>query len=80
VQSVLAQGESWREQELQRARRALARGAPVDEVLQLLSATLTRKLLHGALAGLHHSKGEEHAVWADAAQRCFLRSDAHGAG
>ncbi len=80
VQSVLARGESWREQELLRARRALARGAPVDEVLQLLSATLTRKLLHGALAGLHHSKGEEHAAWADAAQRCFLRSDAHGAG
>ncbi|RZS58538.1 glutamyl-tRNA reductase [Sphaerotilus mobilis] len=80
VQAVLAQGESWREQELQRARRALTRGAPVDEVLQLLSATLTRKLLHGALAGLHHSKGEEHAAWTDAAQRCFLRSDAHGAG
>jgi hypothetical protein len=37
-----------------------------------MACGLSRKLMHGTLAGLHHSSGEAHQAWVQAAQRCFL--------
>ena len=40
------------------ARRMLAKGEPVEAVLEALSKGLTQKMLHGTLAELHASDGE----------------------
>ena len=42
--------EGWQAAELRRARRRLARGEPLEAVLQALSRGLTAKLLHGQYA------------------------------
>ncbi|GAB6068772.1 glutamyl-tRNA reductase [Methylothermus subterraneus] len=44
--AVRAQGERLREEALQRARRALRKGIPPEQALELLAYTLTNKLLH----------------------------------
>lgn len=44
--ALRAQGERLREEALERARRALRRGASPEETLRLLAHTLTNKLLH----------------------------------
>ncbi|MDZ7813521.1 MAG: glutamyl-tRNA reductase [Ideonella sp.] len=72
VQALLRQGEHWGEIEIQRARKALTRGDDVDQVLAMMACGLTRKLMHGTLAGLRNSHGTVHQQWAETAQRCFL--------
>lgn len=72
VQALVSRSEHWGEQALAKARRALARGEPAEQVMATLACQLSRKLMHGTLAGLHHSRGVEHAAWVAAAQRCFL--------
>ncbi len=73
IQALQTQTEAWRQAELQKARKALARGQDVEAVLEALSAGLTRKMLHGALSELHSSAGEAHQQWAASVQRLFLR-------
>jgi glutamyl-tRNA reductase len=68
--------EGWRQAELERARRALARGDGIEQVMEQLASNLSAKLLHGTLAGLHASSGDEHREWAGAARRCFLNESA----
>jgi glutamyl-tRNA reductase len=73
IQALQRQTEDWRQAELLKARRALARGQDVEAVMETLSAALTRKMLHGALSELHGSAGEAHQQWAQSVQRLFLR-------
>jgi glutamyl-tRNA reductase len=73
IQALQRQTEDWRQAELAKARRALARGQDVDAVMEALSGALTRKMLHGALSELHGSAGEAHRHWMDSVQRLFLR-------
>jgi len=73
IQALQRQTEDWRQAELAKARRALARGQDVEAVMETLSAALTRKLLHGALSELHGSAGEAHRHWMQSVQRLFLR-------
>jgi glutamyl-tRNA reductase len=53
IQQLQEQSERWQEAELARARKRLAKGEPVEVVLQALSKGLTQKMLHGTLAELH---------------------------
>lgn len=76
IQALQRQTEDWRQVELGKARRALARGQDVDRVMDALSAALTRKLLHGALHELHGSAGDVHRQWMQSVQRLFLRDGA----
>ena len=76
IQALHKQTEDWRQAELAKARRALAKGQDVDAVMETLSAALTRKLLHGALSELHGSAGEAHRQWVASVQRLFLRDNA----
>jgi len=73
IQALNAQADDWRELEIARARKLLARGAPVDEVLEALSRGLTQKMLHGTLAELHASEGEQRMQLAQTVSRPFLR-------
>lgn len=72
IRQLRERSEAWQQLELERARRALARGDGVEQVLAQLAGGLSAKLMHGALAGLHASRGDEHQDWALAARRCFL--------
>lgn len=51
--------EAMRLAELERARKMLARGEDIDQVLEALSKGLTAKLLHGPQQMLNQAQGEE---------------------
>lgn len=51
--------DELRAAELDRARKALARGEPADQVLEQLAHGLTQKYLHGPLAALNQSQGAD---------------------
>jgi glutamyl-tRNA reductase len=78
IQALNAQTDGWREHELARARKLLARGADVNEVLDALARGLTQKMLHGTLAELHASEGEQRAQLTQTVSRLFLRSNTRG--
>jgi glutamyl-tRNA reductase len=73
IQALNAQADEWRGAEIARARKLLARGADVDSVLDALSRGLTQKMLHGTLAELHASEGQQRQQMADTVSRLFLR-------
>ncbi|MCX2861335.1 glutamyl-tRNA reductase [Paucibacter sp. PLA-PC-4] len=78
IQALNAQTDEWRAHEIARARKLLARGEDVDAVLEALSRGLTQKMLHGALAELHASDGEQRVQLAQTVSRLFLRSSPRG--
>ncbi len=51
-----------RDQELQRAQRSLARGAPADEVLTALANALSAKFLHGPTSLLNGTSDQQAAI------------------
>ena len=51
----------------------MAKGADVDEVLDALTRGLTQKMLHGTLAELNSSDGEQRLQLAQTVSRLFLR-------
>jgi len=61
-----------------RARKLLARGEDVDQVLDALARGLTQKLLHGALAELHATEGVQREQLAQTVSRLFLRQTTRG--
>ena len=73
IQALNAQAEDWRAVEIARARKLLAKGEDVDAVLEALSRGLTQKMLHGTLAELRTSEGEQRHRLADTVTRLFLR-------
>ena len=75
IQQLNAQADDWREAELGRARKLLAKGAPVDEVLEALSKGLTQKMLHGAYAELHAGDASARERTAQVVQKLFLRKE-----
>jgi glutamyl-tRNA reductase len=80
IQALNRQAEDWAAVEMARARKLLARGEPVDAVLEALSRGLTHKLLHGTLAELHAADGDERVRLADTVSRLFLRQGGRSAG
>jgi glutamyl-tRNA reductase len=74
IQALQTQADGWRQHEIARARKLLARGESVDAVLEALSKGLTQKMLHGALAELHGADGPQRAQLAHTVSRLFLRS------
>ncbi len=75
IQALQSQADAWRQAEIQRARKLLARGADVDEVLDALSRGITQKMLHGALAELHNADPGQRSHMADTVSRLFLRGE-----
>ena len=73
IQSLQAKAGDWRAAELARARKLLARGSDVDAVLDALARGLTQKMLHGTLAELQSTTGDERARLASTVSRIFLR-------
>jgi glutamyl-tRNA reductase len=75
IQQLNSQAEEWRESELARARRMLAKGDSVDAVLEVLSKGLTQKMLHGAMAELRAGDAEARQRASTAIQHFFLRKE-----
>ena len=73
IQALHKQADTWREAELARARKALAKGADIDKVMDALTRGLTQKMLHGAMAELHASEGPQRQHLAETVSRLFLR-------
>ncbi|ARU05078.1 glutamyl-tRNA reductase [Comamonas serinivorans] len=73
IRELHAQTDAWREAELARARKRLAKGEELDAVLESLARGLTQKMLHGAMAGLN-AEGERRTQTLDAVQQLFLRN------
>jgi glutamyl-tRNA reductase len=78
IQALNRQADDWASIELHRARRLLARGEPVERVLEALSRGLTHKMLHGTMAELHAAEGEQREQLADTVSRLFLRGSQRG--
>jgi len=76
IQALNAQADDWRTLELQRARKLLAKGEDVEAVLEAMAKGLTQKMLHGTLAELHASDGEQRVALANTVSRLFLRNSA----
>ena len=75
IQQINAQADEWRAIEMARARRLLAKGEPVEAVLEALSRGLTQKMLHGTLAELHTGDSAARAATAQTVSRLFLRDE-----
>jgi glutamyl-tRNA reductase len=75
IQQLNAQTDAWRQAELARARKLLARGENVDAVLEALSRGLTHKMLHGAMAELHAGDATARERASTAIEHFFLRKE-----
>jgi glutamyl-tRNA reductase len=74
IQQLNAQAQAWRQAELQRARKQLAKGEDIEEVLEAMARGLTQKMLHGAMAELHASDTDARERARGAIEQFFLRS------
>jgi len=72
IRALHEQADAWREAELARARRQIARGEDLETVLDTLARGLTAKLMHGALAELRTADLGEREQIAQTVTRCFL--------
>lgn len=75
IQQLHQQADSWREAELARARKLLAKGDDPEAVLEALAKGLTQKMLHGALAELRSADPAHREQTMQAVQRLFLRQE-----
>eukprot|EP01034_Spumella_vulgaris_P031977 gene31978-39500_t len=78
IQQLQNQADAWREAELARARKLLARGDDPIAVMEALSKGLTQKMLHGALAELRGAAPEHREQTMHTVQRVFLRKERRG--
>ncbi len=62
IRALHARGDAIRQAELERARRALARGEPPGQVIEQLAHALTGKFLHGPSALLHGPQAQRDQV------------------
>ena len=73
IQQLNAQTDEWRALEITRAKKLLAKGEPIDAVLEALTRGLTHKMLHGALAELHAGDANSREATAHTVSKLFLR-------
>jgi len=74
IQQLNQQTEMWRSSELQKAQKLIAKGEPVDKVMDILSKNLTQKMLHGAMSELHSEDSATRQQARQAIEHFFLRS------
>lgn len=75
IQQLNQQAEQWRQTELARAHKRLAKGEAVEDVLDALARGLTQKMLHGALAELHAGDDHSRQTTIEAVSRLLLRGN-----
>lgn len=75
ITAMRSQARDMCDEVLERARRELARGRPVDEVLEHFGHALTNKLMHAPSATLRNSRGEQQDVLLDSARKLYRLDD-----
>jgi len=75
IQALRTQTDAWGSAEIDRARKQLARGQSVEDVLQNLTKGLTQKMLHGAMTELNRADPQQRQIVADWLTRLFLQGD-----
>jgi glutamyl-tRNA reductase len=73
IQQLNTQTDEWRTAEIQRAKKLLAKGEPIEQVLEALSRGLTQKMLHGTYTQLNAQDAAERDQAQAAATRLFLQ-------
>ena len=73
IRELNEQADRWRQAELARARKLLARGESPEQALEALAQGLSQKMLHGALAELHAGDHEARERARAAIEHFFLR-------
>jgi glutamyl-tRNA reductase len=53
IQRLHQKTDQWREMEIAKAKKMIAKGEDIHQILEMLSKGLTQKLIHGAMAELH---------------------------
>lgn len=75
IQALHAQADEWRDVEIARARKLIAKGEDVETVLEALSRAMAQKMLHGTMAELRStSDPQQRAQLAAMVSRLFLRA------
>ncbi len=73
IRQLQERSREWQQAEMERARRALARGDAADAVMEQLARSLSQKFLHNAFAAMHHTDPQHREQVTRAVQRLFLR-------
>ena len=71
IRSLRDSAERMRRHEVEHAEKQLARGEPIEKVLEQLSQRLTNKLLHAPTQSLNLAEGDDRLELQSAAQRLF---------
>ena len=74
IRELNLQTESWRQTELNKARRQIEKGDDLNAVLDSLSMGLMKKMLNGPLRELHHAEGRQTDTTHAAIRQMFLRA------
>jgi len=74
IQQLNQQAEAWRSAELARGHKLIAKGEPVEAVLESLAKSLTQKMLHGAMSELHAEDADSRQLARNAIEHLFLRA------
>jgi glutamyl-tRNA reductase len=53
IQRLHQKTDQWRELEIAKAKKMIAKGEDINQILEMMSKGLTQKMLHGAMADLH---------------------------
>ena len=72
IRQVNQRADEWREMEIAKARKRLAKGDDVEAVLESLSRGLTQKMLHGTMKELQSTELSRQVQAAETVQRLFL--------
>ena len=75
IQQLNSQTDAWREAEIVRAKKLLAKGEPIDAVLEALSRGLTQKMLHGAYQEINAADPAQRKVAQEVVTKLFLRKN-----
>ncbi len=76
IQQLHAQTDEWRALEISRAKKLLAKGEPIDNVLEALARGMSQKMLHGTLSELHAGDAAQREATAQTVSKLFLRGQA----
>jgi glutamyl-tRNA reductase len=72
IQQLNLQAETWRQTELQRARKRIDNGQSIESVMEALSVGLMKKMLNGPLREINQSDSEQRQKALVAIQQFFL--------
>jgi glutamyl-tRNA reductase len=73
IRELNSQADTWRQAELNKARKQIERGEHLDLVLESLSMGLMKKMLNGPLRELHHAEAARMDTTCHAIRHMFLK-------